>query len=57
MPLMRARLKDRHDKVAIAHGLLSAVAHLHDNGLIHRDIKSDNVMLVNEDGKFESSVD
>ena len=46
------RLNNRHDKVAIAHGLLSAVAHLHDNGLIHRDIKSDNVMLVNEDGNW-----
>jgi serine/threonine protein kinase len=46
------RLKDRSDKVAIAHGLLSAVAHLHDNGFIHRDIKSDNVMLVKEDGKW-----
>jgi serine/threonine protein kinase len=40
------KLTNRRDKVAIAHGLLSAVAHLHDNGFIHRDIKSDNVMLV-----------
>jgi len=32
-------------KVAIAHGLLSAVAFLHDNGILHRDIKSDNILL------------
>ena len=46
------KLTARKDKVAIAHGLLSAVAHLHDNGLMHRDIKSDNVMLVNTDGEW-----
>eukprot|EP01052_Picozoa_sp_SAG31_P009591 SAG31_NODE_507_length_14746_cov_5.682119_4_plen_439_part_00 len=35
----------RKQEIKIAHGLLSAVAFIHANGLIHRDIKGDNIML------------
>lgn len=42
-------------KVQIAHGLLSAMAFLHTNGIIHRDIKADNVMIeILDDGTYKA---
>ncbi len=37
-------LKDKQ-KIKVAHGLLSAIDFLHINNVIHRDIKTDNVLL------------
>jgi serine/threonine protein kinase len=53
MPLFRegslgdcfSKFTSKKQKVVIAHGILSAVAFLHENAIIHRDIKSDNILL------------
>ncbi len=38
-------ITSKKSKVAVAHGILCAVAFLHSNGIIHRDIKGDNIMI------------
>ena len=38
----------RADRVGISHGLMSALAFLHGNGIMHRDVKADNVMIVRD---------
>jgi len=45
---------DKRNKVQLAHGILSSIAFLHANGIIHRDIKTDNIMVeIDDDGIYK----
>jgi serine/threonine-protein kinase len=43
--LMRVRMASISDTIHIAKGLLSALAYAHSHGVVHRDVKPDNIVL------------
>ncbi|GAX15280.1 hypothetical protein FisN_1Hh717 [Fistulifera solaris] len=45
---------DKRVKVQIAHDLLAAVDFLHKNGIMHRDIKSDNILLQQDENSWRA---
>mmetsp|Transcript_18844 Transcript_18844/g.34926 ORF Transcript_18844/g.34926 Transcript_18844/m.34926 type:complete len:413 (+) Transcript_18844:44-1282(+) len=47
--IKKSHLPKGPPRVKVVHGLLSALAFLHDNDIVHRDVKTDNVMLDGND--------
>jgi serine/threonine protein kinase len=43
--LVRVRMASISDTIHIAKGLLSALAYAHSHGVVHRDVKPDNIVL------------
>jgi serine/threonine protein kinase len=46
--LTESKDMDIRTKVKIAHGILVGIYHLHKNNIIHRDIKTENILLDNQ---------
>jgi serine/threonine-protein kinase len=40
-----------HESIEIMRGVLSGLRHAHDRGVVHRDIKPDNIFLARKDGE------
>jgi serine/threonine protein kinase len=52
-----SKITSKKQKAIIAHGILCAVAHLHSHGIMHRDIKSDNILLkYNDDSDNDDDI-
>jgi len=49
--LMREKVLVWSDAVMIARGVLLGLRHAHERGIVHRDIKPDNLFLANKDGE------
>ena len=48
---------NKKTKVMLAHGIISGIAYLHLNGIIHRDIKADNIMIeIDDEGRYNPVV-